>query len=97
MNIINIILQPKVEPWSKQKDKKARKLKRREIKEMKRKRKHVFDDNDLDDLAKDARLLKKLKKGKVWRAQESVRCSLDVVRFIVVENAMYYRWLILPR
>ena len=59
------LLQPKTESWSKQKDKKDRKQKRQEVKEYKRKRKLAVDEGDLADLASDARLLKKLKKGKV--------------------------------
>lgn len=51
--------------WSKQKEKKEKKLKRREVKEKKRKRKAEMDESELDELASDSRLLKKLKKGKV--------------------------------
>ena len=59
-------MQPKNEPWSKQKAKKERKKKRREIKEMKKKRSHAeMNEDELDDLANDMRLIKKLRKGKV--------------------------------
>lgn len=59
-------MQPKNEPWSKQKAKKERKKKRREIKEMKKKRSHAeMNKDELDDLANDMRLIKKLRKGKV--------------------------------
>ena len=52
--------------WSKTMEKKDRKKTRREIKELKRKRKMAeLDDDELEDLAKDARLVKKLKTGKV--------------------------------
>ena len=65
-------LQAKTVPWSKQIERKERKVMRQEIKAKKRKRKmEQLDDDDLDDLAKDARLLKKFKKGKV-------RCSFQL-------------------
>jgi len=56
---------PKTVSWSKQNDKKERKVKRREIKEIKRKRKQETNDEDMADLDKDLRLMKKLKKKKI--------------------------------
>ena len=59
-------LQVKTERWSKQKEKKERKQRRREIKDRKRKLKEQkLDDDDIDDLNSDVRLMKKLKKRKV--------------------------------
>ena len=59
-------MKAKSEPWSKQKEKRERKVRRREIKDLKRKRKEArLDDDDIDDLNSDVRLMKKLKKGKV--------------------------------
>ena len=50
--------------------KKERKKKRREIKEMKKKRRHAeMNEDELDDLANDMRLIKKLRKGKVCTSQ----------------------------
>ncbi|XP_077998273.1 ATP-dependent RNA helicase DDX55-like [Glandiceps talaboti] len=51
--------------WSKQKDQKRRKQERKSRKERAKKRKQQFDQEDLEDLAKDIRLMKKLKTGKI--------------------------------
>ena len=59
--------QARGQAWSKQKEQKQKKQRRREIKELKRKRKNDLDAADLEELADDTRLLKKLKKGKVSR------------------------------
>ena len=64
------------EAWSKQKDRKSKRQTRKEKKQKKkmekqdqvtlsRKRGHEEVDEDFDDLEKDVRLIKKLKKGKV--------------------------------
>ena len=53
-------------PWSKAKERKEKKKCRREGRQLRKKRKLAqLDDDELEDLAKDARLVKKLKKGKV--------------------------------
>lgn len=60
------LFQPKNRPWSKKRELKERKELKKTQKELKRKRKHDSLDNaELDDLANDAKLIKKLKKGKV--------------------------------
>lgn len=51
----------KTEPWSKQKEKKERKKRRKE----KKRKGHHFTQEDLDDLEKDFRMVKKFGKGKV--------------------------------
>ena len=61
---LSAAFQPKVAPWSKQKEQKVKKKNRREYKLTKRKREED-DDDDMDDLAKDVRLIKKLKTKKV--------------------------------
>ena len=64
------------EAWSKQKDRKSKRQERKDKKQRKKvkkqeqatlsgKRSHEEVDEDLDDLEKDMRLIKKLKKGKV--------------------------------
>lgn len=59
--------------WSKEKDKKIKKQMRKEKKkELKRKRcvtGHKFDDDEVDELAKEVRLMKKLKRGKISKDQ----------------------------
>jgi hypothetical protein len=66
-----IFFQPKTAAWSKQKEKKQKKKEQKDLKSRKRRRENVNDDDngcddDLDDLAKDIRLMKKLKTGKVF-------------------------------
>ncbi|XP_013401192.1 ATP-dependent RNA helicase DDX55 isoform X2 [Lingula anatina] len=51
-------------PWSKQKNRKEKKKQRKEVKEQ-RKRKMEFNDEELDELEKDAKLVKKLKRKKI--------------------------------
>ncbi|XP_071495241.1 ATP-dependent RNA helicase DDX55-like [Diadema antillarum] len=51
--------------WSKNKEKKEKKKDRKQRKEASKKRKQQFDEADLDELADDVRLMKKLKKGKI--------------------------------
>ncbi|XP_071849392.1 ATP-dependent RNA helicase DDX55-like [Apostichopus japonicus] len=57
----------KPESWSRAKEKmeKRRNRKKRRELALALKRKHTFDDEDLDELARDVSLLKKLKRGKV--------------------------------
>jgi ATP-dependent RNA helicase DDX55/SPB4 len=59
---------PKSVSWSRQKEQKEKKRKRKDIKSEKRKRQDDDDDDDdddLEDIAKDLRLMKKLKTGKI--------------------------------
>lgn len=51
--------------WSKKKEKLERRKDRKKRKELALKRKHTFDEEDLEELARDVQLLKRLKKGKV--------------------------------
>ncbi|XP_031555009.1 ATP-dependent RNA helicase DDX55-like [Actinia tenebrosa] len=51
--------------WSKNKERSIRRAKRKARQEFKKKQKHKFDENDLDELAAEARLVKKLKTGKI--------------------------------
>ncbi|KAK7089702.1 ATP-dependent RNA helicase DDX55-like isoform X2 [Littorina saxatilis] len=70
---------PKSEAWSKQKDRKSNRQRRKEKTQNKTKkeeqvtaaakRSHAEADGDFDDLEKDMRLIKKLKKGKISRDQ----------------------------
>ncbi|XP_064603082.1 ATP-dependent RNA helicase DDX55-like [Liolophura sinensis] len=59
----------KSKPWSKQLEKKERKKKRKEKKALAQKRKLEMTENDLDELEKDARLVKKFKSGKITEKQ----------------------------
>lgn len=62
---------PKAAAWSKQKEQKERrKMKKEEKRERKRKRSEELDPvDDLDNLAKDIRLMKKLKAGKISKEE----------------------------
>ena len=72
--------------WSKQTERKDRKVQRREVKAKKLKRKIEMNEDELDDLANDARMLKKLKKGKVSRRQPQSRCmELHVLTFLTID------------
>lgn len=51
--------------WSRNKDRVLKRAKRNARKEFQRKQKHKFDENDLDELADEARLVKRLKTGKM--------------------------------
>lgn len=57
--------------WSKNKERKAKREKRKARREyLKTQRhKHSFDNEELEDLARDARLVKKLKAGKISKEQ----------------------------
>lgn len=57
--------------WSKTKEKKVKREKRRARREYlkKQRQKHSFDNNELEDLAHEARLVKKLKAGKISKEQ----------------------------
>lgn len=57
--------------WSKTKEKKIKREKRRARREYmkKQRQKHSFDNNELEDLAYEARLVKKLKAGKISKEQ----------------------------
>ena len=69
--------------WSKQKDQKARKEKRRAKKAYDKKVKdtNACDEEewDVDDLASEARLAKKLKQGKITKAQYDQHLMQDMV------------------
>ncbi|KAI0208698.1 ATP-dependent RNA helicase DDX55 [Lamellibrachia satsuma] len=68
----------KTVPWSKTMEKKDKKKTRREVRQLKKKRKMAeLDDDEMEDLAKDARLLKKLKKGKITEAQFDKEFDVD--------------------
>jgi hypothetical protein len=78
-----IFHQPKTAAWSKQKEKKEKKKQQKDLKNRKRRRENNDDDDDdngcdddLDDLAKDIRLMKKLKKGKVLSKKSFFALSL---------------------
>lgn len=55
--------------WSKRKDRSIKRAKRKARQEFKRKQKHQFDENDLDELAAEVRLVKKLKTGKISKEE----------------------------
>ena len=58
--------------WSKKKERKIKQEKRkarREHQKLQRKQKHTFDQDELDDLAKEANLIKKLKRGKITKVE----------------------------
>lgn len=61
---------PRSQAWSKQKERKDRKKKRREVKEISRKRKaqdtEAADEEEEEDFHDDVKLMKKLKRGKVY-------------------------------
>lgn len=61
---------PRSQAWSKQKERKDRKKKRKEVKEISRKRKaqdaEAADEEEEDDFHDDVKLMKKLKRGKVY-------------------------------
>lgn len=61
---------PRSEAWSKQKERKDRKKKRKEVKEISRKRKaqdtEAADEEEEEDFHDDVKLMKKLKRGKVY-------------------------------
>ncbi|XP_057297011.1 ATP-dependent RNA helicase DDX55-like [Hydractinia symbiolongicarpus] len=62
----------KTESWSKKKEKIEKKQERKEKKKQKRKlteEEELSDNNDIDNLLREARLLKKLKKGKISEEQ----------------------------
>ncbi|XP_064653253.1 ATP-dependent RNA helicase DDX55-like isoform X3 [Lineus longissimus] len=58
-------------PWSDQKQRKEKRKKRKEVKELKAQKRKVeeFDEGELDDLAADVRLMKKLKQGKISKEE----------------------------
>ena len=58
-------------PWSKTKERKAKREKRRARREFlkKERQKQSFDEEELKDLAHDVRLIKKLKSGKITEAE----------------------------
>ncbi|KAK2185955.1 hypothetical protein NP493_218g04013 [Ridgeia piscesae] len=65
-------------PWSKAKERKEKKKCRREGRQLRKKRKMAeLDDDELEDLAKDARLVKKLKKGKITEAEFDEEFEVD--------------------
>ncbi|XP_066925871.1 ATP-dependent RNA helicase DDX55-like [Clytia hemisphaerica] len=67
----------KSDSWSRQKEKKMKKNERKEKQTLKRKLKDDGDDDvdDVDDLMKEGRLLKKLKKGKITEKQYQERTN----------------------
>jgi len=63
-----LCLQPKTARWSKQKEQKEKRKKKKEEKREKNRKRPAEpsdEEGDLEDLAKDARLIKKHKSGKV--------------------------------
>ncbi|XP_041347387.1 ATP-dependent RNA helicase DDX55-like isoform X2 [Gigantopelta aegis] len=69
---------PKTLPWSKQKEKQDKKKKKKEKLELKkRKLDSELNEEDLNDLDKDTRLLKKLKKGKISKDEFSKEFAGD--------------------
>lgn len=65
--------------WSKSKEKKVKREKRRSRREYlkKQRQKHSFDNDELEDLAREARLVKKLKAGKISKEQFDSRLGND--------------------
>ncbi|CAH1801905.1 unnamed protein product [Owenia fusiformis] len=57
-------IKPENKPWAKEKERKDKKQRRKEKRDLK-KRKMEFNETELDDLAKDAQLVKKFKRGKM--------------------------------
>lgn len=58
-------------PWSKNKERKAKREKRKARREFLKKQRHKqsFDEDELEDLAREARLVKKLKSGKISKEE----------------------------
>ena len=88
----------KKEAWSEKKDQKNRRKEKRLVKmeqrekRNKKKRAAAIDDEDWDELARDARLLKKLKRGKVRRI--TLLCTLtSPLRFLSRECRLGIRLL----
>ncbi|XP_071946259.1 ATP-dependent RNA helicase DDX55-like isoform X2 [Antedon mediterranea] len=70
--------QKKQTAWSLHKEKKNKRQDRRQRKEMSKKRKREqFDEDDLAELAKDAMLVKKLKRGKISNKEYEDEMGLD--------------------
>ena len=56
--------------WSKKKERRRKKEKRKARREhQKRQQRHVFDEDELEELAKEANLLKKLKRGQITKQE----------------------------
>ena len=66
-------------PWSKNKERKVKREKRKARREFfkTQRQKHQFDEDELEDLARDARLVKKLKAGKISEKQVDTQLGSD--------------------
>lgn len=66
-------------PWSKNKERKVKREKRKARREFfkTQRQKHQFDEDELEDLARDARLVKKLKAGKISEKQVDTQLGND--------------------
>lgn len=66
-------------PWSKNKERKVKREKRKARRDFlkKQRQKHSFDEDELEDLARDARLVKKLKAGKISKEQVDSQLGND--------------------
>lgn len=66
-------------PWSKNKERKGKREKRKARRDFlkKQRQKHSFDEDELEDLARDARLVKKLKAGKISKEQVDSQLGND--------------------
>jgi len=65
-------------PWSKNKERKVKREKRKARREFlkKQRQKQRLDEDELEDLAREARLVKKLKSGKI--SKEEFECQLGI-------------------
>ncbi|CAH3109895.1 unnamed protein product [Pocillopora meandrina] len=66
-------------PWSKNKERKVKREKRKARREFfkTQRQKHQFDEDELEDLARDARLVKKLKAGKISKKEVDTQLGND--------------------
>lgn len=66
-------------PWSKNKERKVKREKRKARRDFlkKQRQQHSFDEDELEDLARDARLVKKLKAGKISKEQVDSQLGND--------------------
>ncbi|XP_038058990.1 ATP-dependent RNA helicase DDX55-like [Patiria miniata] len=67
----------KVQPWSKKQEVKEKRQDRKQRKENSNKKKRQLEDDDLDELIKDARLVKKLRAGKITDADFDKEMGLE--------------------
>ncbi|XP_071789913.1 ATP-dependent RNA helicase DDX55-like [Asterias amurensis] len=75
----------KVLPWSKQSEQKEKRQDRKQRKENAKRKKRQLEEEDLDELIQDARLVKKLRTGKITDAEFDKQMGLEDDRPVVEE------------